>query len=559
MSHPLDEPIKDPLANPTPVGPPRRFDRDRVLNAIGLFLLLACFTVALVRVFGRVAEEADPNRPVLRFAHWQLEAGIRSAMDALAEEYMRQHPGVRVVQLAVPERTYETWVRTNLVGGTAPELIQLGKGTNDEVLARFYEPITALVAEPNPYNRGTELEGMPWQDTFVDGLQGYSYNANLMENFAIPITMFTTRVFYNRDLWRQVLGDTPEPTTYDEFIAVCERVHAWSRERGRFVLPIAGSRYSAPPMIERVHSSQTQRLVAALDPVYGMKVGQDDYALAFLRGRWGLDTPAIRDGVAAMRGIVAQLQPGFVQLGREDATFYFVQQRALMIATGSWDAPSLRFQAPFEIGVFPMPLPTRDHPRFGRNVLGRPSEAGTSALFPFGLTRQARHRELAIDFLRFISSREGNRIFVERSGWLPAIVGVELPEKLRPFAPVADGYPDGYNFKMNFFGPDTARVVDNNLNVLAAEDGEERFLAAMAREFPAAVRSDIRMRNRRTLHNVARQDSTLESLRRLAVARPEDASLPRKIRELSEGQSAQEALHYWIEHELAVGTGSGSD
>jgi raffinose/stachyose/melibiose transport system substrate-binding protein len=545
--------VNDPALPPNadPAAPASgRFDRDRILNTIGLVLLLACFVVALVRVFGRVQEEADPDRPVLRFAHWQLEAGIRAAMDALAEDYMRLHPGVRVVQLAVPERTYETWVRTNLVGGTAPELIQLGKGTNDEVLARFYEPITALVAEPNPYNRGTDLEHLPWQDTFVDGLQGYSYNANLMENFAIPITMFTTRVFYNRDLWRRILGDTPEPATYDEFVAICERVHAWSQSEGRFVLPVAGSRYSAPPLIDRVFSSQTQRLAASLDRAYGMKASQDDFALGLVAGRWSLDTPAVRDGIAA--------KPGFVQLGREDATFYFVQQRALMIATGSWDAPSLRFQAPFEIGVFPVPLPARDHPRFGPNVLGRPSEAGTAALFPFGLTRQAKNRELAIDFLRFISSREGNRRFVERSGWLPAVVGVELPEPLRPFAPVADGYPDGYNLKLNFFGPDTTRVVDNNLNLLAADDGEARFLAALQRDYRRAVVEDFRVRTRRTLQNVARQDSTLESLRRLSVLRPDDPSLPRKLRELSEGQGAQEALYYWVEHELAVGAAANS-
>ena len=173
--------------------------RERLLNTIGFALLAACFIVALVRVFNRNAEEAQPGTITIRFAHWQLESGLRDAFDEVARKYMEAHPGIRVEQLAIPERTYAQYYRTQLIGATAPDIFAIGFGNNDEILARFFTPLTPWLERPNPFNVGTELEGIPWRDTFIDGLNS-KYNQNLLDYYMISTAMFTIRVYYNKTL-----------------------------------------------------------------------------------------------------------------------------------------------------------------------------------------------------------------------------------------------------------------------------------------------------------------------------------------------------------------------
>ena len=57
-------------------------------------------------------------------------------------------------------------------------------------------------------------------------------------------------------------------------------------------------------------------------------------------------------------------------------------------------APSLHFhsireQTLFEIGVVDIPLPSRDHPVYGKHLFGRLSEGGNVTDLAFGLTRQS--------------------------------------------------------------------------------------------------------------------------------------------------------------------------
>src|SRR5690606_22806955 len=83
-------------------------------------------------------------------------------------------------------------------------------------------------------------------------------------------------------------------------------------------------------------------------------------------------------------------QPGFIQADRDDASFYFVQGRALMIVTGSWDAPTFRTLAPFELSALQLPLPSPDHPRSGAGVLRPTSGAETPTGTTFGLPQASR-------------------------------------------------------------------------------------------------------------------------------------------------------------------------
>jgi hypothetical protein len=521
----------------------------RLLNLVGFGLLGITFLWSAQRALRPAAKVAEADgRITIRFAHWQLEGGLRETLDHLSREYERLHPDVRIEQIAVPERVYSQWRTTQLVGGTVPDLVSLGRGMTDETLARYFVPLTEHVESPNPYNRGTALEGLPLRETFIDGLESWiTYNQNLLEYYGVSLSTFTVRVFYNRTLWREVLGDTPPPEDFEEFLSICDRVRDFAEREGRPLIPVAGSRDNAPVLIGRLFSSQTQRLKQRLDMLHELKPTSAQVALGLLRGDWSLDDPAVGRALEISRVAGLNFQPGYTQLGRDDASFYFVQGRALMIATGSWDSTSFRQQAGFEIDAFSIPIPGRDHPRYGAHILGPSSESNSSTGLAFGISRSSPHFDRAFDFLLFLASQPVNAEFSRRSGWLPSVTGITPPAEIRPFLPHTEGYVPGFTFAQ--FGPDSARVNSVHTNKLVSPAGSvDDFREALAAELPAAIRRDLGRMVRDSMLNIGRQDLLIAGEAGLSRIDVDAGEL--RLSQLLEAQNRREAQAAWQSHEL---------
>jgi raffinose/stachyose/melibiose transport system substrate-binding protein len=481
----------------------------RHLPWFGFVLLAVAFLLASGRVLLRPAARAerDDSLRIVRIAHWQLENGLRETLDELAAEFMARHPDVRVEQLAIPERLYPAWLRTQIVGGTAPDLIQLGKGGDLALYARAFEPLTPWVEQANPFNAGTPFADTAWRDTFVDGLAGTgTYNAYLGEYLAVPLATFSYRVFYNRALWRTAFGDLPPPTDLEEFLALGERMREWGSSRG--VVALAGSRDYSARLLDVFTRQQTQGLAPLVDSTRTVQAGGVQSAISFLRGEWSLETPAVSRALE-LGGVLGRLyQPGFREASREDAILRFTQGRAFMIATGSWDYPSLRGESSFEIGVFPVPLPHPGRGRFGELVSGPLSESQGGAM-SFALNRSSKNPESAVQFLRYLTSREGATRFAARSGWVPATLDVPLPSELGAFRLRPDGLPAGPTPTLSDFSPDADRVLRQNAHRLDRRGGAEAlqdFIVAAWPDYERAVITGARRHLTRSAQNSRQKD-----------------------------------------------------
>lgn len=483
---------------------------------IALALLFGLFAFAAWRVGARSRLEHAPDSRVIRFAHTQLEAGIREAFDAAAREYMALNPGVVVEQIAIPRRVWDSWMRTQLVGGTAPDLLQL-VNNDPNLLPRFFVPLDPWMDEPNPYNAGGALVGLPWQRTFIAPLlEPPSYWPIYLHYYAVPTTLFTMRLYYNRTLLREITGSDAVPETFAELLALCERVRTWSSTRPRPIYAIAAAR-PVPPndvLIHRLLRSMTQTLIEPVDVTLslggGGGAGGDLRTFAreaAFRGDWDLRTPQIQAGLRLVREVGRHFQPAFLQADRDQSLFYFLQGRALMVMSGSWEFGSIVSQAPFPVGVFRLPEPERSHPDFGRFSLGEASEANVSLRGAFGLTRNSRHPEVAVDFLRFLTSSAAHARFTQRSGWLPVISGVPVPEVVRAFAPVSGGYPEGFSWTV---GVETVRLSENSMHLLFTQDaGVERFTDDLEPRFREALIRDELKETRESVHALTAFDARL--------------------------------------------------
>lgn len=511
--------------------------RRRFLRRIGFALLVLGFALASWRLFRRTIREQDSSLITVRFAHWQLEHGIRDAFDALARDYETQHPNVRIEQMLIPERIYLSWANTHVAGGAAPDIVELGKGIGGARFNRYFVPITEEVNLPNPYNAGTPLASVPWRNTFVDGMES-AFDQQTFECYGASVFAATIRVYYNVNLMREVTGQAEPPRTFGELMALCAAVRAHALRTGRDLLPFAGSQTYGPVLLDDLFTGQMQRLASELNPGVYFPVSASEFNLAHLNHEWSFDDPALRSAAEIMRLVAGQMSSGFMQFTRDDSVFQFVQGRALLLTAFSQDSTGILRQANFPIRVFRNPAPAPGDPRFGAGMIGPNSEGSLHTYGAFGITRACAHPEIALDFLRYITSRRGDGIFSRVAGTLPVVVGVEPPDFIKNFMPDGHGFPPGPTLLLG----DTKRVVLNSLHLLIGPNASsENFLQALKRDLPAVMRSDLEAGLRNSIQIISLNDTSIEAVHQLSHGKVTDAALSRKFERMVETQNEQEA------------------
>jgi len=460
---------------------------------------------------------SDDKRTVIRFSHWQIETGPRKAFDAMIKRFEELNPQVRVEQVDVPGKFYKQWLRTQLIGGTAPDIVEFGHLFDaDDIYPRFLEPISDYMEEPNPYNRGTPLEGVRWRDTFLDGLNtGDTYIESLSNYYAVTLCMVTTRLFYNPELLQEL-----------------SVLYAGSDFNGTYI------------MLNQLLGRAGIGLNMSNDRFREQGQLAHGVAVEYLRGSWDYRSPGLLRGFELMREVAKTMRTGFQQLGREAAMQEFLSGRAIMMVTGTWDATSLMSLAPFKVAVAEFPWPVRSDGAAYRYYWEPVSEGAGNTTVPFCLNKNSPHQKEAIDFLHFITSLEGNTIFFEQSGWLPSIREIVVPEEIEVYLPRFVGLPLRTGYKGGF-GNETRALWDRQLHLLVSVQGSvEKFLSAFESEFPAALKSDLSMQLRhmfRSLQHELPALTALATLDRLQTPNPHRVA-SRGIRESN--QSITEAKLY---------------
>ena len=486
---------------------------------IAFLLLGIAYVVATFLVLRHTADEARSDRVTIRLSQWQLEGGVREAIDAIVRRYEQLNPHVHVVHIAVPDAVYQPWIQTQMVGGTGPDVAEYSWGWPD--IARNFQPITAEVMQPNPYNRGTPLAGLPWRDTFIDGMTSPdNYVQALSDYYGVSLTPHVMRVVFNRPLLRNITGQDAPPRTYRELLALCDRVRAYGRELGIELVPLANSRTTHINLTGEVVSSLTPGLSEQMDFQHRLKLDPADLGVSYLRGEWSYDSPELIAAFAVLREYGAMCTPGFMQRERDSALTDFVAGRAVMMVTPSWEASSLLQLCPFALGAFRFPYPREDDPVYGRYTTSPMSEGQLLTGKPFYVNRHTRHRAEAIDFLRFMSSQEGASIFTRVSNWQPVTLGVKASD----FANQFKLQPDGYCWYAGFLGPsghpDASKFIQSELGLLWNNGGSvDAFRRVLRGGVADKVRDDFRRDIIAGVSNARRADVAAAAQAELASTR----------------------------------------
>jgi ABC-type glycerol-3-phosphate transport system substrate-binding protein len=411
-------------------------------SRIPLVAILAVFGWAAITIAQRRSEEAPRDVVTIRLAHWQLEAGVRDGLAEAAAEYQKLHPNVRIHQEAIPESTYGQWMSTQLMGGTAPDIVEAGMVEGHLMTAffiRYFVPLSRYVSRPNPYNAGTDLENVPLRRTFKDGMRR-SFIDETQEFMTIPLALTGVRLFYNKPLLKKLTGLDAAPNDYRTFLEVCEKIRAQRQPNGQPYIAIAGSRFHYSRWDESLIKPLTYLAAREIDFNRDGRFSKEEMLLGFASNKIDFSNRAYEASFRMVREITEQFQSGWSGLTRDEALFNFAQQKAIFLATGTYEAEGIREQAAgkFELGLMDFPLPSQSDPVYGQVVQG-PRYENPEGSMPMAVTRTSKHPELAVDFLLFLVSREQNEKFNERLKWIPIVMGAKIDPYIKPFEPTLEG------------------------------------------------------------------------------------------------------------------------
>ena len=433
-------------------------------NLAGLLLLAVSFIVSLVSLVRVRAELFDPEVKVVRLLHWQLELGFRDALQTVIDDFNRMKDEefkagkipkrIKVVQLGVTEKVYGQFLNTHLIAGTAPDICALGMASSTwgSTKAQFFEQFTDVLEQPNPYNARAfddgagldpelkaALPNMPWKSTFVEGLQS-GWDGELQGYYGVPPLIFTAnRISVNLDMLKAATGSERLPTSLGEFLAAANAIRELGTRTGSDIVPVAGSRYSQSfwgALIAPYFATFQDKLDRNLDG----EIDETEGWAGVKSGVFKLDGPEMETFAKSIRAVTETFPNGFAAMERDNATFMFVQGRAGMHFTGSWDAGTLAklSAGKFRIGVIKLPTPAAGEP-FGDPVKPPTNETAQTGGGCYSITKGSHVKDEALDFLRYWTSRKVNERMNMACEWLPSIVGSQTGTVIAPYQPTLSG------------------------------------------------------------------------------------------------------------------------
>lgn len=426
-------------------------------------------------------EAAEPVKELTGEININLESaqGLVGAWEALADGYMKLHPGVKVNVDLKPAEGYADWLKNQLTKDKpTADLVNINKA--NELKSTKSINLDDYVTDISPYS------GKPWKEQFAYQMQRVE-----SDHFGnICLESVQVLFFYNKQIFAEV--GLEEPKTWDELIAACEKLDA----AGYQPLAVAGDYNSfwagqmgwlAQIYYDQAYRSSIEYVKAqpgdylydpdidgtfVFDPTDPWNDEKDKVtynkiraANAVKNGDIAADDPGFKAVWENMKKVFPKYAGGDAFFGTKDALPLFYQGKAAILVDGGWRIANFKRDMdkltsgkavtaadgsevagagvkPFDLGNFTPP-----------SMVGPEFEAPARSIevavgFVGAVKKDQAQNELLIDFLMYFSSPEGFGKYM--AGLLaddgtpngpPLVYGAKLP------AEYADLYAD-----MDFVG-----------------------------------------------------------------------------------------------------------
>lgn len=340
----------------------------RKLNAF-LLLLVVLFAIGLSGC--KKEEKATTEKVKLTMGSWRVDdvAQVKKLLAA----FSAKHPGIEIEFKPTNPPEYNAVLRTQLEGGTAPDLFyvrsfSVTRGLYDE---GFLEPLKDLPGLNENFTTDT-LDAWATEDYIP---------------YAVPFMAVSHGVYYNMDLFKK-LG-LSIPSTWEELLTTAAKI----KDAG--TIPFANGSKDEWDMNEIV-------LMNILPNFIGGREGRLGYEK--------LETPfndaKMVSAFKALQDIAPYLPKGQEGISYYDSQQLFLMGKAAMFFGGSWDVAMFESQETgFEWSIFAPPAP-----KGKKEYISFHPDAGMA------LNASSKNKEAAKKFLEWLTTKEA-----------AAILGNEIP------------------------------------------------------------------------------------------------------------------------------------
>lgn len=345
------------------------------------------FVVAGVALFASGQSEAAgaAGEQQLEIMSWWTTGGEVVGLEALFELYKETHPEVEIVNAAVAGSrgtNARAVLATRMQGGNPPDSFQVLGGEalrKTWIVSGLLEPVTFVYEENG------------WMDAFPE--QILDQVASDGELYAVPVNVHRTNIlWYNTGIFEE-LGLDP-PATLDEFFEVAEVIS----DAG--IIPLS---FGSKAAWEPVH---------LLESVIVAEIGPEGY-LGLFDGSTAWDSPGVVGAFETYVRMLEYINDDHSGLTGADQAQYVVDGRTAMCVMGDW------------IAGYYAAKDYEPHVDYGWTTA--PGTEGSYLMNSdtFVLPKGVDSRELAIDWLEVVGSREGQDAFNPKKGSIPARIDAD--------------------------------------------------------------------------------------------------------------------------------------
>jgi len=407
-----------------------------------LFLLVAM----LMLVLSVASVAAQDDTVVLTMGSWRVDDVDQ--MQVLLDAFQEEYPNIRIVFDPTNPPDYNATLRTQLSGGTAPDLFYLRSYATSRQLYEegFLEPLDDL---PGIMENFTAEARAPWATE--DGVP-----------YGVPFIAVSHGIYYNVDLFEELELDIPG--TWEELLDVAAAID----EAG--YIPFANASGDEWTIAEIVFMNLAPNFIGGYEGRQAYLTGErcfnDEHAVAAFQA-------------------VADIAP-YLPEGQEALSYYDSQQiwlfgEAAMWMGGSWDIPYFEGEMPdFDWSIFAMPAPE-----------GEPGYVTFHMDAGMGLNAASEYKDEARLFLEWMTTAEFAKLMADNlPGFFP--ISSEPVTLENPYANtflalnegrgldvrwawegLLDGSPDGYTLMQN----GALGVISGDLTAQEAADALQEGLA----------------------------------------------------------------------------------
>jgi raffinose/stachyose/melibiose transport system substrate-binding protein len=369
------------------------------------------------------------SQTTLDFWSWRTEDV--AAYEQFIDEFQREHPEIAVTFTPYRNTEYNTIVSTALQGGGGPDIVHLRAYGGMEPLAE-----AGLIVPLNG-----EVEALDGFDP--DILRGATNRAD-GRVYGVPFALQTVQVLYNEALFER-LG-LEEPQTWAEFLAVSE---ALEREGLRALANGAKDPWTL------------ETLFGAVAPSY---YGCSDFYREVVAGDADFTDPRFIRALEKMVELRPYMADNYMGVGYTDMQTLFAYEQAGMLIGGSYELGVMEQLNPdLEIGSFAVPAENAGDPKcISFYVDGS-----------YGINASSPDQEEALEFIRFLASREYGQMFTDTLKQISAVPGTEptdptLSEMARMMNEIGTPYLMLTGFR--FGQPSGSTLLQNEVQAVFAGD-----------------------------------------------------------------------------------------